>query len=303
MANGWNENARSRDERPAILDAALAALPTAVEIFASDGTCVFANPAARALGGLGPDGGDREAIVRAERALLIERRTFDAEGAQYRIGAAIDISDERRLQDDLFQRAYFDDLTRLPNRGFFEEAVGRSIRADEATDFAIAIVGFDQFGAVNEFYGRAVGDALLIEAAKRIGGELGEADLAARSSGDEFSLMIVSQEAGNVEGKIDRILARIKDPFFVNGAEILISASAGLSLFPQHDATLDGLIAKAGAALAQAKRRYKGEARLYDPALAVRAQERARMEQDLRLAVRDRRFVCALQPKINFRTG
>ncbi len=173
-----------------------------------------------------------------------------------------------------------------------------------APQFAIAVVGFDQFDAVNEFYGRAVGDALLIEAAKRIGGELGEADLAARSSGDEFSLMIASQEAANDVGdKIECILARLKDPFFVNGVEILISASAGLSLFPRHDATLEGLIAKAGAALAQAKRRYKGEARLYDPELAVRAQERARMEQNLRLAVRDRRFVCALQPKVDFRTG
>ena len=109
--------------------------------------------------------------------MLIERREFSANGRAYRVSAATDIDDQRRLQDELFQRAYFDGLTQLPNRGLFEQAVGQSIRRrrGEPPNFAVAVVGFDQFDAVNEFYGRAVGDALLAEAARRIAGQLDEA--------------------------------------------------------------------------------------------------------------------------------
>lgn len=302
MPNEWEDGVVGYASRPAILDAAVAALPFALEVFAADGARVFSNPAARRSGSLGAEGAERETATRNDHAFLIERRRFEADRSHYRVCAGADINEERRVQDDLFQRAYFDGLTHLPNRGFFEEAVGQSIRAPATSDFAVAVVGFDQFDAVNEFYGRAVGDALLVEAAKRIGADISEADLCARTGGDNFSLLIVGG-AKDVGGKLDRVLARLRDPFFVDGVEILISASAGLSLFPLHDATLEGLIAKADAALAQAKRRHKGEARLYDPALAVRAQERARMEQNLRLAVRDRRFLCALQPKVDLRTG
>lgn len=305
MSNAGEDRPLPPGRELPVLKAALAALPIAIEVFAKDGARVFANPAAQGALAAGAQGADREEAVRDGRAALIERRSFAVEGDEHRVCAAADIADQRRVQDELFQRAYFDDLTKLPNRGFFEEAIGQLIRAaGERGAFAVAVVGFDQFDAVNEFYGRAVGDALLTEAAQRIGAQLDEGDLAARTGGDGFSLLIAAgADPGEVGAKLDRILSRLKDPFFVNGIEILISASAGFSLFPLHDAALEGLIAKADAALTQAKRRFKGEARLYEPALAARAQERARLEQSLRLAVRDRRFLCALQPKVNFRSG
>ena len=118
-----------------------------------------------------------------------------------------------------------------------------------------------------------------------------------------FSLLAARLRTDEAKAKIDQVLSQFKDPFYVDGVEILISASGGFSLFPRHDRTAEGLISKAEAALAQAKRRAKGEAQVYEPALALRAQGRARLEQNLRLAVRDRRFVCALQPKVDFRSG
>ena len=306
MPNANEDGARPPELESSALRAAMAALPIAIEVFAPDGERVFANPAAAERARApGDDGAEREEAVRDGRAVLIQRREFSAEGRAYRVSAATDIDEQRRLQDELFQRAYFDPLTQLPNRGFFEQAVGQSIRSSgEKPDFAVAVVGFDQFDAVNEFYGRAVGDALLTEAARRIAGQLDDGDMAARTGGDEFSLLLAKPgNADDVTAKIDRILARFKDPFYVDGLEILISASAGFSLFPLHDGTVEGLIFKADAALAQAKRRSKGQTRVYEPALALRAQERARLEQTLRLAVRDRRFLCALQPKVDFRSG
>ena len=306
MPNANEDGARAPELRSTVLHAALAALPIAIEVFARGGERVFANPAA-AVRVQAPDndGAEREEAVIGGRAVLIQRREFSVEGGHYRVSAATDIDDQRRSQDELFRRAYFDPLTQLPNRGLFEEMVGQSIRSTgESPDFAVAVVGVDQFDAVNEFYGRAVGDALLSQAAQRIADQLGQGDVAARTGGDEFSLLIAKlRSADDVRARIDRVLSRFKDPFYVDNLEILISASAGFSVFPLHDRTVEGLIFKADAALAQAKRRSKGEARAYEPALALRAQERARLEQSLRLAVRDRRFLCALQPKVDFRSG
>ena len=306
MPNGDEGRDPSGEASEAVLRGALAALPIGVEILSPDGRRVFANPTAeRRLDALPDDGAESETLVLDGRATRIERRAFAAEGRAYRARATIDVDDQRKLQDELFQRAYFDPLTGLPTRGFFEQAVAQAAReASARPTFAVAAIGLDQFDAVNEFYGRAVGDALLAEAARRIGALLGPADLAARTGGDEFSLLIADgSDAGAVKAKVEALLARLKDPFYVHGMEILIAASAGASLFPLHDAEPEPLIFKAEAALAQAKRRYRGEARVYDPALAVRAQERARLEQSVRLALRDRRFLCALQPKVDFRSG
>jgi diguanylate cyclase (GGDEF)-like protein len=306
MPNGDEGRDSSGQASEAVLRGALAALPIGLEILSPDGRRVFANPTAeRRLDALADDGAESETLVLDGRATRIERRAFAAEGRAYRARATIDVDDQRKLQDELFQHAYFDPLTGLPTRGLFEQAVAQAAREAAARPtFAVAAIGLDQFDAVNEYYGRSVGDALLAEAARRIGALIGPADLAARTGGDEFSLLIAGgSDADAVKAKVEALLSRLKDPFYADGMEILIAATAGASLFPLHDSAPDALIFKAEAALAQAKRRYRGEARVYDPAQAVRAQERARLEQSVRLAVRDRRFLCALQPKVDFRSG
>jgi diguanylate cyclase (GGDEF)-like protein len=301
MANDTRDGA-SRPDDAALLRGALTALPIAIEVRTAAGERVYANPAADAA----PDAGrKRGSVERAGRAALVEAGEFRLAGQGYSVSAAVDVDDERRLQEELFQRAYVDPLTKLPSRAFFEEAVARSLGgAGPQTQFAVATIGFDQFDSVNEFYGRSVGDALLAEAARRIGEAIGADDVAARFGGDQFAILFAAPGEGEAAlARADRLLPRFRDPFYVDGVEILLSASAGVSLFPLHDAGAEGLIAKAEAALTQAKRRYRGQARLYDPAIAQRALERARLEQNLRLAVRDRHFACAVQPKVNFRTG
>jgi diguanylate cyclase (GGDEF)-like protein len=301
MANETSENAL-RPDAATLLRGALTALPIAIEVRAASGARVYANPAADAA----PDPGRRrESVERAGRVALIEAGEFRLDGQSYRVSAAIDIDSERRLQEELYQRAYVDPLTKLPSRAFFEEAVARSLKGASAeSQFAVATIGFDQFGAVNEFYGRSVGDVLLREAGRRIGEAIGQYDVVARFAGDQFAILIAAPGDGAAaKARAEALLMRFRAPFFVEGVEILLSASAGVSLFPLHDGLAEGLMAKAEAALTQAKRRHRGQARLYDPAIAQKALERARLEQSLRLAVRDRRIACALQPKVDFRTG
>jgi diguanylate cyclase (GGDEF)-like protein len=303
MASETTEGTPRSDERANLIGKALGALPIAIEVRAASGERVYANGAAEATD---PQQHARETVTRGGRAVIVESANFRVGPADYRVSAIVDIDDERRLQDELFQRAYFDPLTKLPTRAFFEEAVARSIGGPdgERGSFAVATLGFDQFDSVNEFYGRKAGDALLSEAARRIGERLGRDDVAARFGGDQFAVFIVQpgDDAATL-GRVELLLARLRDPFFVDGVEILLSASAGVSRYPSHDLAAPGLIAKAEAALTQAKRRYRGQARLYDPAIALRALEHARLEQSLRLAIRDRSFACALQPKVDFRSG
>ena len=303
MADQSIDDPSRPENRAALIGRALAALPIALEIRDAAGARVYANPAADAA----PEPNrHRQSISRGGRAAIVEAADFLLGAAAFRVSAAVDVDDDRKLQDELFQRAYFDPLTKLPSRAFFEEAVARSLAggATDRTRFAAAAIGFDQFDSINEFYGRSVGDALLAEAARRISERIGREDVAARFGGDQFAVFIAEPgEASAALGRVELLLARLRDPFYVDGVEILLSASAGLSVFPDHDIAAAGLIAKAEAALAQAKRRYRGQARLYDPAIAQRALEHARQEQSLRLAIRDRRFACALQPKVDFRTG
>jgi diguanylate cyclase (GGDEF)-like protein len=302
MANETTDGPPRSDDRARLVDQAVAALPIAVEIRAADGARLYANPAADAAA---DPKRRRETVSRGGRAALIETAVFWLGADSYSVSAAVDIDDERRLQDELFQRAYFDPLTKLPSRVFFEEAAARSLGgAPGQARFAVAAIGFDQFDSVNEFYGRSVGDALLAEAARRVGESIGGDDVAARFGGDQFAVLIAEPgEPAAALARIERLLARLRDPCHVAGVEILLSASAGVALSPTHDVAASGLIAKAEAALAQAKRRYRGQGRLYDPAIAQHALEHARIEQSLRLAVRDRRFACALQPKVDFRVG
>jgi diguanylate cyclase (GGDEF)-like protein len=302
MANETTDGPDRAGDRATLIGEALAALPVAVEIRTAAGERVYANPAADAA----PDPKrTRATVARGGRAELVEAADFRLGPDAYRVSAVIDVDDERRLQDELFQRAYFDPLTKLPSRAFFEEAVARSLGgASGEARLAVAAIGFDQFDSVNELYGRLAGDALLAEAARRVGESIDGDDVAARFGGDQFAVLIARPgDPEAVLARVERLLARLRDPFYVDGVEILLSASAGLSVYPTHDAAAAGLIAKAEAALAQAKRRYRGQARLYDPAIAQRAHEHARLEQSLRLAIRDRSFVCALQPKVDFRAG
>ena len=265
MANETTDGPPRSDDRARLVDQAVAALPIAVEIRAADGARLYANPAADAAA---DPKRRRETVSRGGRAALIETAVFWLGADSYSVSAAVDIDDERRLQDELFQRAYFDPLTKLPSRVFFEEAAARSLGGE--TELVL------------------------------IGGD----DVAARFGGDQFAVLIAEPgEPAAALARIERLLARLRDPCHVAGVEILLSASAGVALSPTHDVAASGLIAKAEAALAQAKRRYRGQGRLYDPAIAQHALEHARIEQSLRLAVRDRRFACALQPKVDFRVG
>ncbi|MDO8360791.1 MAG: GGDEF domain-containing protein, partial [Devosia sp.] len=272
-------------------------LPVGIAV-ARSGVPVYANAAGLAHAALPAGAGD--AATTDGRTLRVEQLTLPVAGAPLEVRLSTDVTEQRRLEDDLYRRAYFDGLTGLPNRDLMERTVAAMVEAGGLQVFALAFVDLDGFKAINDYFGHAIGDALLVKIAERLSGQLRKTDMLARVGGDEFVLLL--SPVASMEGlaaDIQRFLERLKSPFFIEGSEVLASASIGISLYPADGASYQTLCANADRAMYRGKGGAKGTVHFFNPAVDRAASERARTEQRLRLAIRDRRLTCAYQPKVD----
>lgn len=287
------EPTRPGDAGPALLARILRAAPFRLAIRTADGTTVFDNgEGGTASGGAGSSG-------------ALRTTTFDieADGRGYALALTLDQSDQQKLEDELFERAYFDELTRLPNRSLIEKAIGQLIESGSGR-FALAFIDLDGFKNINDFYGHAIGDQLLVSFASRVSGTLRQSDLFARLSGDEFLLLLSpSDDDAALAGRLSALATRLQDPYHIDGYEIFSSASVGISRYPRDGTTYYDLVSNADRAMYRGKKGHKGQVKFFDASIEHVAVEKSRLEQRLRLAIRDRRVCCAYQPKVEFRTG
>jgi len=287
----------------ALKAAAFDASGAGLELRAADGAPILANVASGAGVGSLPGEPRSERLVEG-RAKLIERRGFSFEGRDYWIVASVDIDAQRRMQDDLFARAYFDASTGLPNRELCDRAIADLIAARrDLAPFAVVIIEIDRFPQLIAFHGAEASEALAARIGERLASEAAPGDLVARVAPDGFCIVVA--DPGGQDAALaacQRIAARASEPCLVEGIEIFASASAGASFWPAADSTPEGLRRKARAA-ARAARRGGGGARLFEAQIERRERERAREENALRQAIRDRRIGCAFQPKYDFRAN
>jgi diguanylate cyclase (GGDEF)-like protein len=220
------------------------------------------------------------------------------------ISSSTDITEQKAFEDHLFRSAYYDELTGLPTRRVIEHRVDNLLKHDGVQEhFALAFLDVDNFKHINDYYGHAVGDALLVEMAKRLGLDLRESDILSRISGDEFMLLLNPiQSESEVAEFIHFILQRLKAPFFIDESEIFASTSIGVSLYPEHGRSYEILRQNADIAMYRVKNGSKGAAVFFDSSMEREAQARMKVEQSLRLAILEKRFCCAFQPKVDIRT-
>jgi len=224
------------------------------------------------------------------------------------LSSSADITEQKALEDALFRSAYYDELTSLPTRRVIEHRVNTLLTRDNVHGhihghFALAFLDVDNFKHINDYYGHAIGDALLVEMAKRLGMDLRESDILSRISGDEFMLLLNPiQSEAEVAEYIHFILQRIKAPFFIDGSEIFASTSIGVSLYPEHGRSYDVLRQNADIAMYRVKNGAKGGAVFFDASMEREAQAQTKVEQSLRLAILEKRFCCAFQTKVDIRT-
>src|SRR3977135_52753 len=240
----------------------------------------------------------------AKQVFLTAHRPVRIADRNLLLSSSTEISEQKALEDHLFRSAYYDELTGLPMRRVTEHrANGLLQQSEQHSRFALAFLDIDNFKHINDYYGHGIGDALLVEVAKRLGLDLRESDMLSRISGDEFLLLlnpIRSQQ--EVAEYIQYLLQRLRAPFFVDGSEVFASASIGVSLYPEHGRSYDALRQNADIAMYRVKNEGKGAAVFFDVSMEREALARMELEQSLRLAILDKKFCCAFQPKVDIRT-
>ena len=238
-----------------------------------------------------------------KRTLLTNHRPVRIAGRHLLLSSSTDISAQKAIEDQLFRSAYYDELTNLPMRRVIEHRANSLLQRHEPGRFALAFLDIDNFKHINDYYGHAIGDALLVEIAKRLGLNLRKSDMLSRISGDEFLLLINPiQTTREVVEYIEFMLQRLKAPFLIDGSEIFASTSIGVSLYPEHGTSYDLLRQNADIAMYRVKNHGKGAAAFFDAGMEREALARMKIEQSLRLAILEKRFCCAFQAKVDIRT-
>jgi cyclic di-GMP phosphodiesterase Gmr len=228
----------------------------------------------------------------------------DAAGADDSPAKALISAVRTEVEHELVRRASIDELTGLATRAVMQQHVESLLGSKRKGErFALAFIDLDNFKHVNDYYSHAIGDGLIVKVAQRIVRETRDTDLVARISGDEFVLVIDPvYEREDLHGHINRILDQMKKPFYIEGYEVLTSASIGVSVFPEHGHSYEVLRRHADSAMYSAKRESKGSAVFFTLGMSQTITARMEMEQRLRLAIHDRRFCCAFQPKVDIKT-
>ena len=190
------------------------------------------------------------------------------------------ITERKEAEDQIAYLAYHDKLTGLANRPWFQEVLETSLARARRNDLAVGVVflDIDNFKLVNDSLGHEVGDALLVQLSMRLSALTRETDLVARQSGDEFLLLL--SDLGNGSGTMpetdaallateavaSRIHELFRDPFTLDDAELYITASIGISLFPRDAADAASLLSNADVAMYRSKSAGPGGTVAFSPA-------------------------------------
>jgi len=218
-----------------------------------------------------------------------------------------DITKRKATEDQIKQLAFYDPLTQLPNRRLLQEQLKHSINVErrEGKQLGLLMLDLDRFKVVNDSLGHLIGDELLQQVALRITARLRDVDMVARLGGDEFIILLedlaLPEDAARVATEIITDLAK---PFcLTQGNTVLIGASIGISLYPQHGDSPEILMDHADAALYQAKDAGRGCFAYFSEDLTLAARERIALEKRLRHAVKQGELRIFLQPQVDIASG
>jgi diguanylate cyclase (GGDEF)-like protein/PAS domain S-box-containing protein len=227
------------------------------------------------------------------------------------VATLIDITERKAAEKQIENLAYYDPLTQLPNRRLFRDRLQQALAgcARSGRKGALLFIGLDNFKILNETAGHDVGDQLLVEVSRRIGGCVRKGDTAARLGGDEFVVLLeessecVREAAAQAKEIGERILAALNQPYSIAGRLHHSTPSIGVTLFIDAVDSLDELLKQADIAMYQAKSAGRNTLRFFDPDMQGALAARTVLESALRLAIHDRQFVLYYQPQVDSAGG
>ncbi len=217
-------------------------------------------------------------------------------------GVDRDITAHKRAEAEMHRMLYYDALTGLPNRIMFQEHLTKALaRAQrEGCSVAVMFLDLDQFKYINDTLGHAAGDTLLKEAAQRLTGEIRGADVVARFGGDEFAILQADLiHADGASALAARILETLSQPYFLEGQEIRLTASIGITLYaPRPHETGPDLMAQADRALHRAKSRGRNCFVYHNQQMEREVRSHAALSNDLHRALERQEFQLYYQPQV-----
>ena len=229
-----------------------------------------------------------------------------------------DITDRKKSEARIFNLAYFDELTALPNRQLFGQSLERTIekaRRDEA-EFAVLFVDLDRFKRINDTLGHSVGDELLKEVARRLESCTRATDSVsriealqdggiqlARLGGDEFVIKLYGVESEEaVSAVANRIISVLTPPFNCEGHQFVVTPSIGIALYPQDGLTAEELLMNADSAMYRAKFAGRNNYQFFSETMRTKSLHRIDLENEIRKALENDQFELHFQPKADAET-
>jgi diguanylate cyclase (GGDEF)-like protein/PAS domain S-box-containing protein len=240
---------------------------------------------------------------------LMSAHTMQLNGQTCILSVTRDITARKEAEARINNLAFFDPLTELPNRRLLLDRLKHAIASSARSESycALLFIDLDNFKTLNDTLGHDMGDLLLQQAAKRLGVCVREGDTVARLGGDEFVLLLESlsadaqEAAGGAEAVGEKILVALNEPYQLAGFTSHSSPSIGVTLFTNHQGSLEELLKRADLAMYQAKEAGRNTLRFFEPEMQAAVTTRAALESDLRKAVLNGEFVLHYQPQVDHR--
>lgn len=222
-------------------------------------------------------------------------------------GTVRDIRERKRAEERIEYQAHYDSLTDLPNRNLLLENLDNALKKSASTGLqgALLYIDLDRFKVINDSLGHPVGDALLQQVARRLESIGAETDTLARIGGDEFALLLPdigrSAQAAvrRAQGVSERVRGALEKPFHLRSHELHVSPTIGISLFPVDDDTPESVLSHADTAMYKAKEQGRNTTRFFLPGMQREADERLRLERDMRDALVRGQLLLNFQPQVD----
>lgn len=223
-----------------------------------------------------------------------------------RIALFSDITEKKKSDELILRQANYDSLTNLPNRRMFIDRLEQEIKVSHRKQqaFALIFLDLDNFKVINDSKGHDYGDALLVDAGKRITSSVREVDIVARIGGDEFAIILSDlSDIYNVETICQKILLNLTKPFFISEMPSYISASIGITLFPSDASAALELLKNADQAMYLAKNLGRNRFCYFTASMQEQALNHLELMNDLRKAIQLNQLVVYYQPIVELKTG
>ncbi len=236
----------------------------------------------------------------------ISSRVIETDGRLFVQFIIRDISEKKKAEEMVWRHANYDQITGLPNRRMFTEKLFFETRKAQRNNASVGLMflDLDHFKDVNDTMGHGVGDLLLKEASDRLRVCVRETDTVARLGGDEFTVIVSDIENfGDVERVAQCILDELAEPFTLEGQSVHISASIGITFFPQDATETHDLMKTADQAMYAAKSQGGNQYHYFTPSMQEAVQKRMHMINDLHVALENNQFETVFQPIIDLKTG